>query len=423
MLYSKKISIIYVLLLLFVFYTHDLLAICAIFLAFTVILVFYTKDVPIIFLSTLLLLYANYSIVMLRYLVPELCAINEGIDNVNFDLQAVRCMTLFMGCLTYKMRKYKKVYTVKPALPNNHNYGTNSKNSRKYGDYKAVAFTVLILLLIWVVFYEYNPNSGERSGYSPMYEYSTVFFIMGYYFARGNKKLNFAIIAIALFYIVFDFLGGQRSTGVQIGIISVISLFYRYLSSKRIVLLAVVGIIITTAVALFRDEFSISNISMNSIMGESQEMLFASTTSAYAYYTSLTFIGTMEHYPFIVRLFQFFQYLLSLILPGNVGEPITALAEKFYVHYYGGMLPIYVYYYIGYIGPILMAWIVAKYYKIMFHFEQFKFDQRYSYYYIICIYVTATTLRWYNYSPNPLLRGVMLLCLVMLIYKKIFTLK
>ena len=106
MLYSKNLSIIYIILLLYAFYTNDLLSLCSIFLAFSIALVFYTKDIPIIFLSTLLLIYANYSIVMLRYLIPELCLINKEIDNVHFDLQGLRCMILFNGCLSFKMRNY-----------------------------------------------------------------------------------------------------------------------------------------------------------------------------------------------------------------------------------------------------------------------------------------------------------------------------
>ena len=423
MLYSKNLSIIYIILLLYAFYTNDLLPLCSIFLAFSIALVFYTKDIPIIFLSTLLLIYANYSIVMLRYLIPELCPINKEIDNVHFDLQGLRCMILFNGCLSFKMRNYVKEYLASTGRTSIHLSDQKCDQKKTHGDSRAVTFTIVLLLLIWVLFYDYNPNSGERAGYSPMYEYSTVFFIIGYYFAGGNKRLNVALLATALFYIAFDFLGGQRSTGIQIGIITVISLFYSYLSSKSILLLAFLGMMVTTAVAIFRGGFSATDIAMNSMMGESQDMMFASTTSAFAYYTSLTFIGTMEHYPLFERLFQFSQYLLSLILPGNVGESITALAEKYYVHYYGGMLPIYVYYYIGYIGPLIMALIVAKYYNMMLRFSYIRLGNKYPYLYIICIYVAATTVRWYNYSPNPLLRGVMLLCLVMLIYRKIFTLK
>lgn len=394
-----------------IFLSTNIYPVLAIMLIFSFLVVYISRKNPIIFISVILIAYTNYSIFVLRYFHPDILYINQYLIDDSLDSRGARVMAFFIVLLYYLIMKYKRLYPVSLDAKE----ATLFADSRKSNS--ILVYTICaILVAIWGLFYKFNV--GERSGYSPIYEYSTVFFIIGFYLAGNKRTLRLPLLALAGFYILMDFMGGQRSTGVQIAIIVVLCNYYKYITARRVLLLGVIGILGTTLVAIFRASFIAGNISISSAFEKLSELMFASDTSGFAYYTSLTFIGTMDHYTLIERIGQFVEFALSQIVVGTVGEAVTERALRFYVHYYGGILPIYLYYYLGFFGTALICFVVATYYKIMMKIESNRFQTK-PLMAAIVIYVSATTIRWYLYSPNQILRGVLLLSIVFIVFNKL----
>ena len=383
----------------------------ALILIYSSLLLFNARHNMLKFLSVLLILYSNFSFCVLRYFDPNILIVNEGITEEWIDLAAVRCVSLFTTAL-YILTTYgfKKTFISKQSslfnelVPKRHNSSL-------------VVISIIALVIIWFFFYDYSPDLTEgRAGYSPIYEYSIVFFILGFWYAGDHKRSKMALMAIAAFYIVFDFLGGQRSTGMQIGIVVLFMVFYKSITLRRLIIIAVVGVFVTRIVAIFRGEYATSGINLSRILGDGAYAVLTSDTAGMAYYTSLTYIGTTQFFSVAERLNQFGDFVISQLVVGRYGTPLNKLARQYYLHYNGGVLPIYMYYYLGYLGTLLMSILVAKYYSVM---DKIISKKHSALAVIIAVYVSTTTVRWYLYSPSQLLRGVMLLTIVYLFYSAV----
>lgn len=408
---NANIELIAVTLICFsIFVLTDISILSFLLIIFSLALLFYARHSLMIFLSSLIIAYSNYSIVVYRYggkdLMEDWNSFNHSPD---IDLTALRIVVFFTFVLALRTRG---IYNKMRKGRNNIERIIEEKPS---SNIFLVVITCIALVIIWFFFYDFS--FGTQAGYHPLYEYSTVFFIMGLKYAGNKWKLYVPILALALFYMVFDFLGGQRSTGVQIALIVLLMRFYRYLSPKRVVTLAFVGIFITTAVGALRGSLFMPNFTMKDVFDSMSNSMFASATAGYAYYTSLTFIATMDIYSFWARMGQFGDFVTSIFVSG-ADEGLAWITLKHYEHMFGGILGVYLYYYLGYLGTFLIATLVGCYYKLM---SKFNLSRKYrtSLSFVVCIYVTATTTRWYLYTPSQLLRGVLLLSLVYYGYKVI----
>lgn len=371
---------------------------------FSVIFVYATRHNIYVLFSTLMIAYSNYGIVVYRYWAPEMMPYGEiSTTTGNYDETGLRiCIFLMYFLFTLTTISFKKI-KVRPDM----------QNLQMHNNTFLVLLSCAALILIWFLYYDFS--MGERSGYSPQYEYSLVFFIIGLKYAGTKKKLIFPLILLAIFYILFDFLGGQRSTGVQIAIVVALMVFNEYITPKRIVIGALLGMIVVRAVAVFRASLFTPDFTFNDIVEGMFDSWFAPDTAGSAYYTSLTYLATMDIYSLGTRLSQFGDFIATLFVVGTVGEALPYIALKHYWHMFGGILGIYMFYYLGYFGTALIGVVVAIYYRMM---ERIRLmvKKKDSVFYVIAIYVSATTIRWYLYAPTQLLRGVMLLSIVYYAY-------
>ena len=84
---------------------------------------------------------------------------------------------------------------------------------------------------------------------------------------------------------------------------------------------------------------------------------------------------------------------------------LTSISNTYVAHYGGGLIPFYFYFYLGGIGIVLAACLVASYLNIVINLE----EQSSGYFKCLSVWVVSTTFRWYLYSPIGLLRGVLFL--------------
>lgn len=400
---SNQIVLFFFVLCLSLLLIPNIMLLTFVLIIFSGILLIYTRHNLMAFLSALIVAYSNYSLVVYRYWGRDLMDdYNSFSQKPEIDLTALRIVTFFTIILVVILWRFqnKQIF---------HNFSHDIIcHERTRSNPILVFLTCITLVVIWVLYYSFS--FGEQAGYSPQYEYSTVFFIIGLKYTGNSKFLTTLLLLLACFYILFDFLGGQRSTGVQIALIVVLMKFYKYLTPKLVLTMVLSGMILTRLVATFRASLFMTDFTIGDILSSMTETMFASDTAGQAYYTSLTFVATMDIYPLITRLGQFGDFVTSIFVSG-ADEGLAWICNRHFEHGFGGILGIYMYYYLGYLGTFLIACLVGFYYKMMMVTTS-SLSQLNNWAFIVCVYVAATTIRWYVYSPSQLLRGVLLLSLV-----------
>ena len=103
---------------------------------------------------------------------------------------------------------------------------------------------------------------------------------------------------------------------------------------------------------------------------------------------------------------------MSILIGGGKipNSNLATFTHKYYLHYYGGVLPIFAHFYLGYLGVILLAMYLSI---LLNKFILGKCERKFSgIRKCIGIYITSTVPRWYLYSPTSITRGILIFVVV-----------
>lgn len=278
--------------------------------------------------------------------------------------------------------------------------------------YAIWGYCYLVLLTLLLIFGFGRPTeSGERGSPSTFYEYSTIVFIVGFYFFGSDKIYKFCSMFLLMLFALQNLLYGGRVTALQL----LLLLFIVKYDEKKIpwgkllpVLVIVLAVFTLVGTMRARVEFTVKNLA-NSFL-KSLNGGYVLDTAYSSYYTSLTFVKVESFVDVKQRLYMFYLFMLSMFLGGSIvkGSNLALFTRQFYTHYYGGVLPFFGQFYLGGFGIVLFGFLVS------FYINKMKVATNKSSGLMRCIliYVVATTPRWYLYSPSSLIRGVFLLIIV-----------
>lgn len=337
----------------------------------------------------LLLSYIFYSIWVGRYFQPERYPINEIID-YSTDFEGL--LILFLFSATFSFFNISGTFNLKKTLGDN-----------RASTVLAVSLAFFALSLMYI---NSTVESDGRGGYTPLYEYSIIFFIFSIYYAfHSGRRLVYFVAFVLLLGVYRDFSLGHRVTGIQLIMVLYVMIFSHYYTYKRGLIGLFSALILGNAVAVYRSDFEFNIFKIIAKTSDvTQSALFASDSAIYAYVASLTFVSMRE----ILNSSQIINYLVDFLIgifvSGQYGETLYSISREYYAHANGGLLPIYLYFYFGMTAPIFIAVIVISYMKIP------EFSRR-TLPTFIFIYIFVTMPRWMIYSPSQLFRGVFLLCL------------
>lgn len=347
-----------------------------------------------IFVMMLFISYCNYSILYGRYINPSIAQINKVIKSLHYDGVAINVMLLFITIIYFFLKPINKVDLSAGFL-------MSEKRSNRIITWGAMGIIVLISLLF------YTPDIGNgRAGYSPMYEYSIVFFILGLYYSGKRNTYTVKIFTILLFlFVIRDFIGGHRVPGLQVLIVYFLFFVMHKTDYKKVTIISIAGIVFMNTIAIYRSSFILGDFSIINGFRNISEKMFAFDTAYYAYLASLTFVATKDIYSVIERGSQFIEFLSSQVIIGTVGESLYQISRKHFFHANGGILPIYLFYYIGWLGTLLTGILISFYINLIKSVNEHSPGLKK----VLTVYIIATVPRWYLYSPNQLLRGVLLM--------------
>ena len=274
----------------------------------------------------------------------------------------------------------------------------------------------LVVLALLLVFGFGRPTEqGQRGTPTAIYEYSTIFFIVGYYFFCKSKVYKVVSTVLLLLYCLQNLVFGGRITALQLFLL----LFFVLYDGKqihwvKIIPIGLIGLLIFSGIGEMRANFSLSFSSLEASFNAILKSAGTLDTAYSAYYTSLTFLKVEKFVSTSDRLLLFWAFIKSIILGGSV--PNSSLAKftmQYYQHYEGGILPFFGQFYLGSVGVIIFSLIVVVYFFIMQRLDANSSGFKKC----LVLYITITTPRWYLYSPSQLLRGVLLLFIVFYVMK------
>ncbi len=375
-------------------------------LALNIFLVVINRRCIYALIVSLFLLWFNYSIYFANYI---------------YDIDTFFTTWAYSGVAIQGFKIVLVFTTVLSVFVKSDNVIINNENNKEKKpqllnddrpSYAIFGYCYLFLLLLLLIFGFSRPSElGGRGSASSYYEYSTIVFIVGFYFFKWNKFYKYFSCVILLFFAFQNLLYGGRVTALQLFLL----LFIVVYDGKKIpwgklfpIFILIFAVFAVVGSMRGNVRFTLNNLA-NSFF-ESTRYGYTLDTAYSAYYTSLTFVDIQKNVGVWQRLSMFISFLFSMILGGSFvkNSNLSVFTRQYYVHYYGGLLPFFGQFYLGIFGVVLVGGLVVFYINAM----KAANSKSNGITRCVLIYITISTPRWYLYSPSSLIRGVFLLSVV-----------
>ena len=386
----------------------------SIFLLFlSVVLVIWSRSNYLLVIMFSIMAYCNYSVVVSDYLSLQrntIFTMYAGTYICNKAIYILLLFTCVLGLLlsiTYKNDVYN--IQIDSEIFKSPEFGKNSQ---------IVVIGIDIILIFILIFAFGRPTQlGDRGTPSTIYEYSIILFILSFFWGAKNKKITNITMIILLLFALQNFVYGGRITGLQLLIVAYVMVIESKIKIKKALPLIVAVFLVLSIIGVARGNLLTGNFRVSEIVNGLKQQKFALDTAYSAYHTSLTFIFAEEHTHWETRIGIFMGFLKSIILGkyNTVDSNVASYTAQFYRHYGGGVLPYYFEFYLGTVGVCL----IAIYLSVIIKKLRCVCGNSRGYVKCLCVYVVASSFRWYLYSPIQITRGVLLLFICYKIVEKI----
>lgn len=275
-------------------------------------------------------------------------------------------------------------------------------------------FLIFVLLLVGLFGVNRNIGLSYKVNTTPIYEYSTILFLFAYYSTGNNKRKKIVISLILFLFALQDFYLGGRITALQLMLIFILCMLDDMLTSKKIIIGAIFGIVLNSAVAIYRLNYSLNQVSIINIAKGLIKNKFVFDTATYSYYASATHIASIEYANayFSVRLKSLFEFVKAIFIGSNnpISNVTQFISDNYFLNIGGGLFPSHFYFWLGWVGVIFSAIIL-----VVFLNKLMKSNSDYSLLSLAIIVITSP--RWFLYSPLVLFRPQLILGVVYIMYR------
>ena len=265
---------------------------------------------------------------------------------------------------------------------------------------------LLIIILASSILIDPLLNMGGK-----FYEYSVIFEIIAIYYSNGKKKFLIPIGIISMLLMIYGFYTGIRVGSLPFALAFIFSVFRKKIKPWQMLLGTGVGIVIMTMLGEYGEKRLTGGYTFD-FMATFKSLLdngYSLDTSVFAFLCSCTFISMVGFCPWSRRLYLFSRFLLSQIFGSGISESKLAFVSRaYYVHYNGGILPYFFYFYLGFGGVLLIGIVVAKYIEAY----RYSSDKQAKPMSLVKLFIIAMIPKWFLYEPLQLFRGVLILLVV-----------
>lgn len=251
-------------------------------------------------------------------------------------------------------------------------------------------------LLIYALIFGFDRGSigAYSSNTNALYEYAIVLFVFIWNYSNGKKYIKILLLIYALIYCLQGILFGDRSSAFPMILLIFMLLYKKQYNMKHIILIGLLGIFFANIIDIFRKTGEIFSLQ---ILTEVLERGLFVNTISYSFYGGTQIVRYGAEYGTHI-ITHFFSYFASFILGNSNQYNLTSLANSYgFINKGGGMSHIYFYYWFGFVGTILGAFLVGKIINYVFNREK-------KYCNILKITITIFLIRWFIYYPVALFR-------------------
>jgi hypothetical protein len=361
---------------------------------FSLILLYKTKGNLFAFLIAFFILYSNYSIFVGEYLVGSDLGIPlYQLKTEHYYGTAIRVLLFFISIVAL---------FIKPRVVEKQNFILTPKDN-------IVLFYALyfVLILIWIFGIDRSANLDTYSvSITPIYEYATLIFLFAIYSSGFRRFRIITLMFMLLIFVLQDFYYGGRITSLQLILLFLVTIFLKKLSPKMIIVGGIIGILINSVIGAYRKKYSLDSMGVFDIVKGVFNNYFVFDTPVYAYYTTVAHLAATELMDWRIRIESFLAFIFAIFTGNNELSDVTSyVTNNYYFNYGGGLIPTHFYYWLGWLGVILIACILII---ILNKIGSAKKDI----WKIISISIVMTVPRWYLYTPLSLFRQVFLIVIL-----------
>ena len=345
------------------------------------------------FIVAFILLFCNYSIIYANYIgmIQNVFTTNLSAESYIISLNVLTLFNVFL----FLFVRWERVSILNKVEFVDANRGDN------------FILYLLYSLLIPIFFLGFTlPEAeGQRGAHSTAYEYSAIPFMLLFYYS-GNQKwhIRFGLMLVAI-YSLQSFVFGGRIEAIQFILVAYMMLFIHRISMPKVIIAMVGMFFLMSIIGVVRGELLSGNADVSSILSSLAESGFALDTAYSAYYTSESFVYIIDKFTLFEIIALFCEFVKSIFLGANPDVLLTSISAQYTIHYGGGILPFYFFFYLGAIGVFVASVLAAFYLNKVIGLQA---DSS-GYMKCLTVWIVSTTFRWYLYTPLPLLRGVLFL--------------
>lgn len=355
-----------------------------------------------LFIAMVFIAYTNYSVAGV-YLFPDIrITLYQQFTDLNTYGIGIMCIVLFEWFL---------LVFAEPVVRAPRSIETKSSVTEPKCEYnRVIAYACLIAYVaLFLLIFRYGEN-GERAESSPILEYRILLAIAGGYYSRNKKHMRVLWTVVILVTSVLTFYGGNRVNTFASLIFLLVFWYSKWITYKVILALLPVAIVGMAAVGFLRADFSLTWENIAHTLGALWDDKLTYEGAIYGYLPSLSTIELAGQIPLGEKMTLLFQHIAYIFFGGTIyGNPdLSMYSREYYTHYWGFVSPSYFYFWIGYLGPIVLAFLTQFYIRMTRHQMIENNSGRYSSALkaMISYFFISSVARWYVYGPMQLLRGV-----------------
>jgi len=380
-------------------------------IAISAYIAFAVRKNRLLLLIALVMLYTHYSIGVANYL-NHVDSIATTYAYTEYAYHAMRSLLVFLSTLSLLLPLNIKKFGFGDGL-----FGREQSNPAI-----VVLVSIYLIAILTIQFMQPKVDIGNnRLGFAAevgilgqLYEYSIIFFIVGFILSGKSLWCRNLLTVIAIAFTANTMLAGSRVSVLQMLLVIFFFRASEHMTWKSIAPILFAVLFVNISIGVFRMAFW--TIDARIVADKFVEMLTSGLPwdSAYfAWHASVTFYAYDDLTNGANNMYCFGQWLLSIPLGTSAvaDSYLPSVTHQYFIHYHGGILPAYFDFYFGTIGVIAIGSVVAFVFRLINNNIQKWVDESTLLLtpYIVqscCVWLTVTVFRWYMYSPSPLTRGL-----------------